>query len=80
MKEVVAFDIGATALPEVLRGDEPVVVRGLISHWPIVASARQGPEAVNEYLQSLYNGAPVPVIRGDPAIRGRFFYRKTCAA
>ncbi len=76
MKEAIASEIGAAELAEALRGDEPVVLRGLVSHWPIVGVARQGPEAVHAYLQSLYSGAPVPVIRGDPAIRGRFFYRE----
>jgi hypothetical protein len=76
MKEVPAADIGVAEIAELFRGDEPVVVRGLIGDWPVVAVARDGPEAVNAYLKTLYNGTPVGVIRGDPAIRGRFFYRQ----
>lgn len=74
--EIAASSTTPVDLAAVLRRDQPVVLRGLIRDWPIVAIARQGPEAANAYLQSFYNGAPVGVIRGDPAIRGKFFYRQ----
>jgi hypothetical protein len=75
MKEIVASGMDAATLAEVFRGAEPVVIRGLISDWQIVSIARQGAQAVSDYLNSLYNGAPVGVIRGEPAIGGKFFYR-----
>jgi hypothetical protein len=61
-------------LAQWIRGDEPVVIRGLVSDWPIVAAAAQGVAAAGSFLQSIYSGAPMKVARGDPAIRGKFFY------
>jgi hypothetical protein len=75
VKELVASAISAADMAEVLRGDDPVVVRGLVSDWPVVARAAVSPAEVGAFLKSFYSGAPVTVMRGEPAIRGKFFYR-----
>lgn len=53
---------------------EPIIVPDLVARWPIVAVARQGPEALGAYLLARDGGAPVPVMEAPPAFGGRFCY------
>jgi hypothetical protein len=53
---------------------QPLLVREMVSHWPIVQNARHSFEAVDRYLRSFYQGASVAVFSGDAEIAGRFFY------
>lgn len=48
----------------------PVVMRGMVSDWPIV---RSGPR-LPAYLQRFETARPVNAIQGDAAMKGRFFY------
>ena len=61
---------------EVLQSPRPLVLRGLVAHWPAVAAAGQSPEAAIAYLHGLERpGAPpVTATVGPPEIEGRFFY------
>ncbi|MES2120780.1 MAG: cupin-like domain-containing protein [Pseudomonadota bacterium] len=54
--------------------DHPVVVRGLVSQWPVVEAARQSPAALASYLSSLDRGQPLRLFVGPPDIEGRYFY------
>ncbi len=56
----------------ILQSTEPLVLRGLVAHWPVVlaARARQG----ESYLRRFYQGATVTALLGGPEIDGRFFY------
>jgi hypothetical protein len=61
---------------DVLRSEEPLVLPGLVAHWPMVAAARTSDEAAVQYLlRHERQGAP-PVVAtvGPPEIAGRFFY------
>ena len=63
------------ALPDsLLESTEPVVVRGLVSHWPMVQAARRSPAEASAYLLRLYSGMKVTVLFAGPQIEGRFFY------
>ncbi|OYU32352.1 MAG: cupin [Comamonadaceae bacterium PBBC2] len=63
------------ALPdEVLRSTQPLVLKGLVSHWPMVQAAKQSPSAAAQYLRSFYRGAIVEAFFGAPQFGGRFFY------
>jgi hypothetical protein len=65
------------ALPDdVLRSTEPLLLRGLVADWPMVAAARNSDAAAMAYLRSFYQGAPVVVMVGKPDIGGRFFYNE----
>ena len=69
------------AIPaEVLSGAEPVILKGLVSHWPLVQLGQQGSAAVVDYLCSHYNGKATQVFYGDPALNGRYFYDESCRA
>ena len=69
--------IDPQALPEeLLRSGQPVVLRGLVEHWPMVRAARESTgEAVAYLLRFEREGAlPAVVTVGPPEIGGRFFY------
>ncbi|MET0855979.1 MAG: cupin-like domain-containing protein [Telluria sp.] len=56
----------------VLASAEPVVLRGLVRHWPMVAAALAGD--ADAYLRRFYRDATVNAMLGAPGIDGRFFY------
>lgn len=60
--------------PEVLALDVPCVLRGLVSHWPVVQAAAQGAGAVAACLQSHWQGATVGVFQMAPESAGRIAY------
>jgi len=63
------------ALPDdLLQSTEPVLLRGLVAHWPAAqAGARSGAEAA-AYLRACWRDAKVGMLIGPPEIEGRFFY------
>ena len=69
--------VDARALPDcVLTSTEPLVLRGLVSHWPLVSAARESVQAVARYLRGFYQDATVGAMLGGPEIGGRFFYNE----
>lgn len=61
----------------VLSGDEPLILRGLVSHWPLLQAGQQSAETAADYLRQHYNGRPTQVYRGAPGLNGRYFYDET---
>ena len=59
---------------EILPAAEPVVLRGAVADWPVVAAGRDSPAALAAYLKRFDQGKPVRAMLGSPAIGGRFFY------
>ena len=51
-----------------------MVIRGLVTDWPVVKAARESAHALKEYLAQFDNGGNVEVFFGDPAIRGKYYY------
>jgi hypothetical protein len=63
------------ALPdEVLTSTEPLVLRGLVSSWPMVQAGLASEHGGSEYLRRFYRDASVVAFLGAPEIEGRFFY------
>ena len=63
------------AIPaSVLEGTQPLVLRGLVSSWPIVRAACESGKAAADYLRRFYQDATVGALLGAPEIGGRFFY------
>jgi hypothetical protein len=58
----------------ILASTQPLLLRGLVSHWPMVQAALASQQAATAYLQRFYQGAPVVAMLGLPDIGGRFFY------
>ncbi len=55
-------------------GTQPVLLRGLVAHWPLVQAGLQSAQAAGDYLQAFYRGATVDAWLAAPAAGGRFFY------
>lgn len=73
-------EIDASALrtpgAALLAGDEPVVLRGLVAHWPLVQAGQRSAADALAYLRGFCRDATVGVWLGPPEIRGRFFYNE----
>ena len=52
----------------------PVVLRGLVDDWPIVAAGRDSVSAVQDHLLALVEGGEVEAFYGAAAIAGKYFY------
>ena len=61
---------------EILPQHRPMVMRGLVKHWPAVARGLQSPASISTYLQGFDSGAPVNAIMTRPEDKGRVFYRE----
>jgi hypothetical protein len=64
----------ALPLAELLAGNEPVVLRGLVRDWPLVRAGSAGAREAVTHLLGHYNGKPVQYSRGGPEVAGRPFY------
>jgi hypothetical protein len=63
------------ALPEdVLQSTQPLVLKGLVGHWPVVRAGLESSQAASAYLRQFYRDATVGALLGAPEIEGRFFY------
>ena len=71
-------DVHADALPtDLLQSTEPVLLRGLVRHWPLVQAAQQSDRQFCDCLRGFgAAGADTKLglWRGAPEIDGRFFY------
>ena len=71
-------DVRADALPTtLLQSSQPVLLRGLVRHWPLVQAALQSDRQFCEYLRGFGGKATVGLWRGSPDIAGRFFYNSS---
>ncbi|MTV41636.1 cupin-like domain-containing protein [Duganella radicis] len=59
---------------EVLCSPEPLVLRGLVAHWPLVRAGRQSARAADAYLRRFYRDATVLASHRPPGSDGRIFY------
>lgn len=63
------------AIPaDVLQSTQPVLLRGLVGHWPLVQAARRSDAAFCDHLRGFGAGTRLNLWRGAPEIGGRFFY------
>ena len=75
VKEISGLDKDQLPL-SLVHEQQPVILRGLVSDWPLVQAARKSPEQAIDYLKSHYNGKRTMVYEGPSAIRGRYFYNQ----
>ena len=59
---------------EIVEPCRPVVLRGLVSDWPIVRAAQCSPQALRDLLAPFDIGGGVEVFYGQPAIAGKYYY------
>jgi len=77
LPECTATDL-ASLPPDWWQGDTPLVLRGLIAHWPLVQAAAEGAIGSARYLRRFAReGAPpVTVTTAPPEVHGRLFYNE----
>jgi Cupin-like domain len=64
-------------LPEgMLHSRQPLLVRRLVSHWPLVTEGCKGGAASIDYLSGFSREQNIVAFRGAPEIEGRFFYNE----
>jgi hypothetical protein len=59
---------------EIVQGCRPVVIRELVTDWPVVKAGLGSPRALKDYLATFDNGERVEIFRGEAAIRGKYYY------
>ena len=62
----------AVPYDELLAGEQPVILKGLVRDWPLARTASPGEAA--EYLKSFYRGRPVLAFVARAELAGRFGY------
>lgn len=66
-----------SSLPDdVLESAQPMVLRNLVSAWPVVEAASQSDQAVVDYLLRFDGNRPVIYLVAPPEAKGRFFYNE----
>ena len=53
---------------------QPIVLRGFVSHWPLVAAAQKTPSDFVTYLSQFYNGKKTKMVVAPPSANKRFYY------
>lgn len=64
----------ATFEREVVPGGQPVVLRGLVAHWPLAQAAQQGDDVLAQSLRAQAAPAEVDAVLLPPSEGGRLFY------
>ncbi|MEI9995265.1 MAG: cupin-like domain-containing protein [Rhizomicrobium sp.] len=59
---------------EIVEPCRPVVLRGLVGDWPVVAAAARSPLVLGEYLRTFGGAGEVEAFVGPAAIAGKYFY------
>jgi hypothetical protein len=59
---------------EIRPAAKPMVLRGLVSEWPVVQAAREGDMATMDYIMRCGVIRPVTAMATPPTEDGRFFY------
>ncbi|HWA31166.1 MAG TPA: cupin-like domain-containing protein [Rhizomicrobium sp.] len=77
IREISGPDIASPAqfLRDIAEPCRPVILRGLVRDWPVVAAAAQSPGAFRDYLAKFDAGAQMEAFFGDAAIAGKYYYK-----
>jgi hypothetical protein len=74
IEEVAGARPGDIRLDDLVRGQKPVVFKGLARDWPLVRQGLQSPRAAMAYLKAYDSGQTIVGYTGAPEIKGRFHY------
>lgn len=70
--------IDANNIPEsITNSTEPVILKSLVSHWPMVQVGQNSTSELIAYLKSNYNGNSTIVSKLSPDKNGRLFYNQS---
>ncbi|MDN4501023.1 cupin-like domain-containing protein [Alteromonadaceae bacterium BrNp21-10] len=64
----------ATLTSELLSSDAPVVLRGLLSDWPLVKAGLKSAAEADHYLRQFYNHNKIHAMVAPAEVKGRYFY------
>jgi len=75
----VLSNVSMDAVPfdALFAGNEPVILKGLASQWPMVLAGQKSAQTLIDMLIKNYDGKPVLVYEGKPEMRGRYTYNET---
>ena len=59
---------------EIVTAGRPIILKGLVAHWPAVNAAMQSSEKLGQYLKQRDSGVLVETFVGQPQMKGRYFY------
>src|SRR6202795_774745 len=65
----------AAELDLAVRASKPLILRGLLEHWPALAAGRASPSTLGNYFKSMDRGTPTPVMEAPASTQGRFGYK-----
>ena len=63
---------------DVVATAEPVILKQLVSDWPLVKAGEISDRASVDYLKQFYNGSTSIVCKIPPENNGRMFYNSNC--
>lgn len=74
--EIASTDLASSGkfLREVVEPCRPVVIRGLVGHWPAVQAAAQSPAVFRDYVSQFDAGGQMEAFFGEPNIAGKYYY------
>ncbi len=61
---------------EIAPYQKPIVIRGFVKSWPLVASAKKSPNEFVDYLNKFYRGQKTGMVVAPPAAKKRFYYNE----
>lgn len=61
---------------EVVPAGKPLVIRNLVSHWPLVKAAQESDQAFCDYLMRFDRGLDMNTMSGPSSTQGRIFYNQ----
>ncbi|HMI76586.1 MAG TPA: cupin-like domain-containing protein, partial [Steroidobacteraceae bacterium] len=64
----------AAELDLAVKASKPLVLKGLVEHWPALAAGRHSGSALNQYFKSMDLGFPATVMEAPASTQGRFGY------
>lgn len=64
----------AALTEEILTSTGPLILKGLIKHWPLVQQGKLSVADGADYIRSFYNQKPVFAMVAEAKEQGRFFY------
>lgn len=73
------LDCADGAVPaQLFDSAEPVLLKGLVNHWPAVRECSPSIRSAARYLSRFWTEQPVTAYAGGPETNGRFFYNEDC--
>ena len=64
----------AADLNRAVAAAKPLLIKGLIEHWPALGAGRESPAALNRYLKLMDRGLLATVMEAPASAQGRFGY------